>query len=143
MTGLNGSGQHTGNGYQPPPGFNGHNPPPVTPLRVEPEPIAGWPAPPCDEELEQTLIGAVMKNNAAYPGFLRPEHFSLRVHQDIFEAIGALISRGEVANHVKHYFELTRRCSASTAVLISSLRRVFVFVGAFGVVSVLRRDRGL
>jgi hypothetical protein len=99
MTGLNGAGHHTG---------NGHKPPPVTPLRVDPAAIAGWPQPPCDMELEQALLGAVMTNNAACPGFLRPEHFSLRVHQDIFEAIGALISRGEVADHVtlKHYFEL-------------------------------------
>jgi replicative DNA helicase len=72
----------------------------VTPLR---EGDAGYRTPPANIEAEQALLGAILVNNAAFhrvSEFLRPEHFAQAVHGRIFEAIGKLIERGQIANPV-------------------------------------------
>ncbi len=66
--------------------------------------------PPVNYEAEQALLGAILANNAAFErvaDFLRPEHFAERTHGEIYEACGALIDRGQVANAItlKNYFE--------------------------------------
>jgi len=65
---------------------------------------------PGSEEAEQALLGAILINNEAYgrvSGFLKGEHFLLPVHGRIFDAIDAVIERGQIANPVtlKPYFE--------------------------------------
>jgi replicative DNA helicase len=73
----------------------------VTPLRAgDPELIR---TPPYHPEAEQTLLGALLINNAAYlriSEFLQPEHFGNALHGRIFTAIGKLIERGQIANPV-------------------------------------------
>jgi replicative DNA helicase len=73
----------------------------VTPLRAaDPELIR---TPPYNPEAEQTLLGALLINNAAYlrvAEFLQPEHFGNAMHGRIFAAIGKLIERGQIANPV-------------------------------------------
>ena len=72
----------------------------VTPLR---EGDAGYRSPPANIEAEQALLGAILVNNAAYhrvSEFLRAVHFAEAVHGRIFEAIGKLIERGQIANPV-------------------------------------------
>ncbi len=53
----------------------------VTPLRdPDPEPLR---IPPCNTEAEQSLLGAMLINNAAYlrvTEFLQAEHFGNAVH---------------------------------------------------------------
>ena len=61
-------------------------------------------------EAEKAVLGAIFVNNSAFDkvsGFLRAEHFSLVHHSRIFEAVTALIARGQVADPItlKHYFE--------------------------------------
>jgi replicative DNA helicase len=59
--------------------------------------------PPANLEAEQALLGAVLVNNAAYHrvgDFLLPEHFAEAVHGRIYERIGKLIERGQIANPV-------------------------------------------
>jgi replicative DNA helicase len=59
--------------------------------------------PPYNPEAEQTLLGALLINNAAYlrvSEFLQPEHFGNAMHGRIFAAIGKLIERGQIANPV-------------------------------------------
>ncbi|MEZ5666212.1 MAG: replicative DNA helicase [Alphaproteobacteria bacterium] len=61
-------------------------------------------------EAEAALLGALLANNVAYDrvsDFLRPEHFADAAHARIFEAIGRLISAGQLANPVtlRHFFE--------------------------------------
>ena len=70
--------------------------------RREPQP-AGYRTPPHNYEAEQGLLGALLVNNAAYErvgDFLRPDHFANPVHGRIFEAIGKLVDRGQIANPV-------------------------------------------
>jgi replicative DNA helicase len=73
----------------------------VTPLRAaDLEPVR---TPPYNPEAEQTLLGALLINNAAYlrvSEFLQPEHFGNAMHGRIFAAIGKLIERGQIANPV-------------------------------------------
>ena len=73
----------------------------VTPLRAaEPELVR---TPPYNPEAEQTLLGALLINNAAYlrvSEYLQPEHFGNAMHGRIFAAIGKLIERGQIANPV-------------------------------------------
>jgi len=60
-------------------------------------------APPKNLEAEMALLGAILVNNAAFhrvSEFLRPEHFAEPVHGRIYEAIGKLVERGQVANPV-------------------------------------------
>lgn len=54
-------------------------------------------------DAEQALLGAILVNNRAYDlvaDMLRPEHFSDQICGAIFEAIGALIVAGRVADPV-------------------------------------------
>lgn len=57
---------------------------------------------PASAEAEQALLGAIMVNNAALDrdgvGELAPEHFSVRVHGEIFRAIRHLVDRGRLAD---------------------------------------------
>jgi replicative DNA helicase len=75
--------------------------PRVTPLR-EPD-LERAPQPPANTEAEQALLGAMLINNAAFhrvSEFLLPEHFGNAVHGRIYQAIGKLIERGQIANPV-------------------------------------------
>jgi replicative DNA helicase len=57
--------------------------------------------PPCNIEIEQALLGAMLVNNGAYERtceILQPEHFYDPVHGRIFKAIATLIGRGQVAD---------------------------------------------
>src|SRR5437764_12664505 len=66
--------------------------------------------PPHNFEAEQALLGAILVNNAAYQRvaeFLRPEHFADPLHGKLFDSLGKLIERGQVASAVtrKTYVE--------------------------------------
>ncbi len=70
----------------------------------------GYRPPPHNYEAEQALLGAIIENNLAYERvseFLRPEHFADPLHGRIFEAIGRLVKRGQIADLVtlKNFFE--------------------------------------
>ncbi len=59
--------------------------------------------PPHNTEAEQALLGAVLANNQVFDKvneFLRPEHFADALHGRIYEALGKLIQRGQIANPV-------------------------------------------
>lgn len=48
-------------------------------------------------EAEQALLGAILINNDAYwrvAGFLKPIHFAEKLHQNIYETAGTMISEG-------------------------------------------------
>src|SRR6201996_7665954 len=78
----------------------------VTRLRAGGEQSAdslGSRTPPHNTEAEQALLGAILANNQVYDKvneFLRPEHFADALHGRIYEAIGKLIQRGQIANPV-------------------------------------------
>ena len=87
---------------------------PVSTLRpIRPSELAATAVertPPHNDEAEMALLGAILHNNRAFErvaDFLRPEHFSSRVHGRIFEAIGRLVDRGLIADPItlKQYFE--------------------------------------
>lgn len=66
--------------------------------------------PPQSLEAEQALLGALLHNNLVYERvaeFLRPEHFATGVHAKIYQALGTLINRGQVADPItlRDYFE--------------------------------------
>ena len=57
--------------------------------------------PPFNAEVEQALLGAVLRNNRAYEAvadFLRPMHFYVPEHQRLYEHIKKLIDKGQVAS---------------------------------------------
>lgn len=59
--------------------------------------------PPRNYEAEQALIGALLHNNKAYEqvsDFLHPDHFAEAAHGRIYEAIGRLIDRGQIADPI-------------------------------------------
>ena len=59
--------------------------------------------PPVNYEAEQALLGAMLANNVVYDRvseYLRPEHFADALHGRIYEAIGKLVQRGQIANPV-------------------------------------------
>ena len=65
---------------------------------------------PHNVEAERGLLGAILVDNRAYERvseFLQPEHFALPQHARIFEAIGKLIERGQIADPItlKRFFE--------------------------------------
>lgn len=65
---------------------------------------------PYNLEAEQSLLGALLLNNASLEHvgeFLRPFHFADAVHGQIFEAMVRLIDRGQVADPItlKDYFD--------------------------------------
>jgi replicative DNA helicase len=73
----------------------------ITPLREID--IERAPQPPSNTEAEQALLGAILVNNTAYSRvaeFLAPDHFGNAVHGRIFDALGKLIERGQIANPV-------------------------------------------
>src|ERR1700734_1779007 len=54
-------------------------------------------------EAEQSLLGAILVNTAAFSGvsdFLEPKHFFEPIHQTIYETAGSLIRMGKVATPV-------------------------------------------
>src|SRR5258705_6178212 len=54
-------------------------------------------------EAEQSLLGAILVNNAAFYGvwdFLEPKHFFEPIHQTIYETASSLIRMGKVATPV-------------------------------------------
>ena len=66
---------------------------------------------PSDIETEQALLGAILINNDAFErvsSFLQPEHFHEPLHQRIYEAIGRVIRKGQLASPVtlRPYFAL-------------------------------------
>ncbi|MFM9862109.1 MAG: replicative DNA helicase [Micropepsaceae bacterium] len=66
---------------------------------------------PFDVEAEQALLGAILVNNDAFErvsGFLEAEHFHEPMHQRIFEALGRVIRKGQLASPVtlRPYFSL-------------------------------------
>ena len=82
----------------------------VTTLRDKESGSPTYRSPPHNYEAEQALLGAILENNLAYEKvseFLRPEHFADPVHGRIFEAIGKLTRRGQIADPVtlKNFFE--------------------------------------
>jgi replicative DNA helicase len=88
----------------------------VTALREVENGAPAFRAPPHNYEAEQALLGAILTNNHAYERvaeFLRPEHFADPVHGRIFEALGKLIGRGQIADLVtlKNFFESDGRLS--------------------------------
>jgi replicative DNA helicase len=59
--------------------------------------------PPHNYEAEQALLGALLANNEVYnrvSEYLQPEHFADALHGRIYEAIGKLVLRGQIANPV-------------------------------------------
>ena len=74
------------------------------------ETSATYRSPPHNTEIEAALLGALLTNNRAFDkmtDFLRPDHFFEPVHARIFDAIGKLIERGQVASPqtLRHLFE--------------------------------------
>ncbi len=69
---------------------------------AKPSPTPGFRRLPHNIEAERGLLGAIfLDNRRAYEAvaeFLQPEHFALREHGRIFEAIRTLIERGQTAN---------------------------------------------
>jgi replicative DNA helicase len=66
------------------------------------------PALPDAIEAEQALLGSILANNETYwsvAGFLKPSHFTEKLHRDMYEALGAMITEGRVTNviTVKQY----------------------------------------
>ena len=66
--------------------------------------------PPHNLEAEAALLAALLHNNLAYEqisDILAPEHFCQEVHGKIYQAIGHLIERGQVADAItlKNFFE--------------------------------------
>ncbi len=61
-------------------------------------------------EAERGLLGAILVDNRAYERvseYLSPEHFALPQHARIYDAIGKLIERGQLANPItlQRFFE--------------------------------------
>jgi replicative DNA helicase len=82
----------------------------VTRLRTAERDAPGFRVPPRNVEAEQALLGAILVNNRAYERvaeFLRPEHFSDRLHGRVYEACARLIERGQIADGttLKHVIE--------------------------------------
>ncbi|MEQ1755093.1 MAG: replicative DNA helicase [Micropepsaceae bacterium] len=66
---------------------------------------------PFDVEAEQALLGAILINNDAFErvsSFILPEHFYEPLHQRIYEAIGRVVRKGQLASPVtlRPYFAL-------------------------------------
>jgi replicative DNA helicase len=66
--------------------------------------------PPHNDEAEMALLGALLQNNRAFERvseFLKPENFANRIHGRLFEAIGRLIEKGQIADQItlRQYFE--------------------------------------
>ncbi len=91
----------------------------VTPIPARPDAVGGdtteyggppLRTPPHNLDVEAQLLGALLANNRAYDRvseMLRPEHFAEATHASVFEAIGKLVQRGQMASAItlKNYFE--------------------------------------
>ncbi len=69
---------------------------------------------PHNVEAEKSLLGAIFVNNRAFESvseFLQADHFALREHGRIFDAVSRLIERGQIADMItlKRYFEHDER----------------------------------
>src|SRR5688572_22984966 len=54
-------------------------------------------------EAEQALLGAILHSNEAYwrvAGFLKPNHFSEKLHGDLYEVMGTMIAEGRPVNPI-------------------------------------------
>ncbi|WP_144223448.1 DnaB-like helicase C-terminal domain-containing protein [Mesorhizobium amorphae] len=61
------------------------------------------PALPDAIEAEQALLGACLRSSDAYwrvAGFLKPEHFHEKLHGQLFEIIGTMVSEGRAVNPI-------------------------------------------
>lgn len=66
-------------------------------------PFLHTPAPPCNPDAEQALLGAILINNAAFAqvsGFLKAEHFHEELHKRTYSVITDLLKAGKIANPV-------------------------------------------
>jgi replicative DNA helicase len=75
----------------------------VTRLRGGDNSVVPQRTPPVNYDAEKALLGAILANNLVYDRvneFLRPEHFADSLHGRIYEAIGKLVQRGQIANPV-------------------------------------------
>src|SRR5689334_10207840 len=75
----------------------------VTRLRGGDGTVVPQRTPPVNYDAEKALLGAILANNLVYDRvneFLRPEHFADSLHGRIYEAIGKLVQRGQIANPV-------------------------------------------
>jgi replicative DNA helicase len=75
----------------------------VTRLRGGDNSVVPQRTPPVNYDAEKALLGAILANNLVYDRvneFLRPEHFADPLHGRIYEAIGKLVQRGQIANPV-------------------------------------------
>src|SRR5687767_6845890 len=75
----------------------------VTRLRGGDGSVVPQRTPPVNYDAEKALLGAILANNLVYDRvneFLRPEHFADALHGRIYEAIGKLVQRGQIANPV-------------------------------------------
>jgi replicative DNA helicase len=67
------------------------------------EPALPQRTPPVNYDAEQALLGAILANNLVFDRvneFLQPQHFADPLHGRIYEAMGKLIQRGQIANPV-------------------------------------------
>jgi replicative DNA helicase len=59
--------------------------------------------PPHNFEAEQAVLGSILVNNASYSGvaeFLKPEHFADPLHGHLYQALVALLERGQMVNAI-------------------------------------------
>jgi replicative DNA helicase len=93
--------------------------------------------PPFNAEVEQALLGAILRNNRAYEAagdLLRPLHFYVPEHQRLFGYIKTLIDKGQVASpatlsHVADADEILRE-AGGTAYLYELATNVVTVLNA-------------
>ncbi len=76
---------------------------------------------PYNEDAEKQLLGAIFINNESYfkvSDFLRPSHFYLQPHQDIYEKIAKVIQMGKVASPItlQPFYSANEQIADMTAV---------------------------
>jgi replicative DNA helicase len=75
----------------------------VTRLRGGDGEVVPQRTPPVNYDAEKAVLGAILANNLVYDRvneFLRPEHFADALHGRVYDAIGRLVQRGQIANPV-------------------------------------------
>jgi replicative DNA helicase len=93
--------------------------------------------PPFNAEVEQALLGAILRNNRAYEAaadLLRPMHFYVPEHQRLYEHIKKLIDKGQVASpatlsHIAQGDEILRE-AGGTAYLYELATNVVTVLNA-------------
>ena len=93
--------------------------------------------PPYNAEVEQALLGAILRNNRAYEAaadLLRPMHFYVPEHQRLYEHIKKLIDKGQVASpatlsHIAQGDEILRE-AGGTAYLYELATNVVTVLNA-------------